>query len=99
MVSFTKERSIIFQDKLPPELEDPGSFTIPCAVGDISISGALCDLEASMSLMSYSICKRLQVGELKPTTIFIQLARSIRQIPYGDVKGFPFTSGEIFHPL
>jgi len=57
--------------KLPPKIEDPGSFSIPYAVGDVSISRALCDLRATVSLMPYSICKRLQVGELKRTTISI----------------------------
>jgi len=67
MVWFPLRRSV----KLPPKIEDSGSSSIPYAVGDVSISRALCDLRASVSLMPYSICKRLQVGELKPTTISI----------------------------
>jgi len=74
MVSLTEECRAILQNKLPPKLKDPSSFSIPCAVGDVSISKTLCDLGASVSLMPYFICKRLQVGELKPTTISIQLA-------------------------
>ena len=53
---------------------DPGSFSIPYSVGDVTISRALCDLGASVSLMPYSICKKLKVGNLKPTTISLQLA-------------------------
>lgn len=71
MVSLNKECSAILLKKLPSKLEDQGSFPIPCAVGDVSISRALCDLEASVHLMPYSICKRLQVGKLKPTTISV----------------------------
>jgi len=74
MVSLMKECSAILENKLPTKLEDPGRFSISCAVGDVSFSRALCDLGTAVSLMSYSICKRLQVGELKPTTISIQLA-------------------------
>ena len=79
MVSLMEECSAIIQNKLPPKLKDLGSFSIPCAVGDITISRALYDLGVSVSLMPRSICKRLQVGELKPTTISIQLAdRSVK---------------------
>jgi len=58
-VSLTEECSTIIQNKLPPKLSDPGSFSIPCSVGDVAISRALCDLGASVSLMPYSICKKL----------------------------------------
>jgi len=73
MVSITEECSAILQNKLPSKLEDSGNFIIPCTVGDVSISRALCDVGASMSLMPYLIYKWLRVGELKPTTISIQL--------------------------
>ena len=54
---------------------------IPCAVSHVSISNALGDLGASISLMPCSICKPLQVGELKPNTISTQLAnRSIKYL-------------------
>jgi len=79
-----EECSAIRQNKLPPKLEDLGSFFILCAVGDVAISRAFCDLGASVNLMPYSICKRLQVGELKPTMISIQLADQILQVPYWD---------------
>ena len=68
-VALTEECSAIIQNKLPLKLTNPGSFSIPCSVGDVAISRALCDLGASVSLMPYSICQKLQVGELKPTTI------------------------------
>ena len=81
IVALTRECSVIIQNKLPPKLSDPGSFSIPCSVGDMTISKALCDLGASVSLMPYSICKKLQVGELKPTTISLQLAdRSVKYL-------------------
>jgi len=62
-VALTKECSAIIQNKMPPNLLDPGSFSIPYSVGDVTISRALYDLGASMSLMLNSICKKLQVGD------------------------------------
>jgi len=35
----------------------------------VTISRALCDLRASVSLMPLSICEKLQMCDLKPTTI------------------------------
>ncbi|XP_019190798.1 PREDICTED: uncharacterized protein LOC109185273 [Ipomoea nil] len=57
----------VLQKNLPPKLKDPGSFSIPCIVGGFVVSRALCDLGASVSLMPYSLCKRLNLGEPKPT--------------------------------
>jgi len=58
-VSLTEECSAIIPNKLPPKLSDLGSFSIPCSIGGLTISRALCNLRASVSLMAYSICKKL----------------------------------------
>ncbi|KAJ9182687.1 hypothetical protein P3X46_006652 [Hevea brasiliensis] len=73
-VALTKECSAILQNKLPPKLKDLGSFSIPCLIDNKKIDKALCDLGASVSLMPLSICKKLEIGELKPMTISLQLA-------------------------
>ena len=61
-VALLEECSAIFQKKFPPKLKDPGSFTIPCAIGNVVFERALCDLGASINLMSWSICKKLKLG-------------------------------------
>ena len=43
-VTLSEECSAILQKKLPPKLNDPGSFTIPCAIGNAVFERALCDL-------------------------------------------------------
>ena len=59
---------------LPPKLANPDSFSIPVTVGDISVDRAFCDLGASVSLMPYSMYKRLRnVNELTPTRMTLQL--------------------------
>ncbi|KAL5569743.1 hypothetical protein UlMin_026318 [Ulmus minor] len=50
-VALTRECSAAFQSKLPPKLQDPGSFTIPCSIGGQYCGKALCDLGASINLM------------------------------------------------
>ncbi|XP_038880513.1 uncharacterized protein LOC120072176 [Benincasa hispida] len=59
---------------IPPKMRDPGSFTIPCSIGEIYIGQALCDLGASINLMPLSILKRLNMEQLRPTTVTLQLA-------------------------
>ncbi|PPR91666.1 hypothetical protein GOBAR_AA29018 [Gossypium barbadense] len=39
--------SAILKNKLPNKLKDPGSFTIPCLIGSLSMNNALADLGAS----------------------------------------------------
>ncbi|KAL5560451.1 hypothetical protein UlMin_036662 [Ulmus minor] len=51
-VMLTEECSAILQRKLPQKLKDPGSFTIPCTVGDFEFDKVLCDLGASINLIS-----------------------------------------------
>ncbi|XP_021735744.1 ataxin-2 homolog [Chenopodium quinoa] len=57
-VALTAECSAILQNKSPPKLKDPGSFSIPCHVGALFIDKALCDLGASVSVMPLFVCNR-----------------------------------------
>ncbi|WRX24303.1 Retrotransposon gag domain - like 10 [Theobroma cacao] len=78
-VALTEECSAIIHNKLPPKLKDLESFSIPCTIGSFKISKALCDLGASVSIMSLSIANKLGFQEIQPTTVTLQLAnRTIR---------------------
>ncbi|XP_015949156.1 uncharacterized protein LOC107474084 [Arachis duranensis] len=66
-VVLTEECSAIIQKKLPQKMKDPGSFQIPCIIGDINIEKALCDLGASINLMSLNMMRRMRIEEAKPT--------------------------------
>ncbi|KAG8472697.1 hypothetical protein CXB51_034526 [Gossypium anomalum] len=72
-VALTKECSAFLQNKLPLKLKDPGSFTIPCNIGESYCGKALCDLGASINLMPKSIFKKLGIGEVRPTTMTLKL--------------------------
>src|SRR5262249_54848586 len=85
-ITLSEECLAILQNKLPQKLKDPGSFTIPCTIGSLSIDRALADLGAGINLMPYSMFKRLGLGEPRPTRMSIQLAdRSVRH-PRGIIK-------------
>ena len=85
-VMLTEECNAILQRKLPPKLKDPGSFTIPCTIGDFYFDKVLCDLGASVNSMPLSIFKKLGLREVNPTTVCLQLAdRSIKH-PRGIIE-------------
>ena len=74
------------QGKLPSKLKNPGSFTIPCTIGDFDFDKVLCDLGESVNLMPLSIFRKLGLGEVKLTTVCLQLAdRSIKH-PRGIIE-------------
>ncbi|KAL8155611.1 hypothetical protein AgCh_000849 [Apium graveolens] len=78
IVDLTEECSAVLQQKLPPKLKDPGNFTIPCTIGNLSFDKCLCDLGASINLMPLSVFKKLDLPDPKPTYMSLQLAdRSI----------------------
>ena len=75
----TEDCTAILQNKLPPKLKDPGSFNIPCTIGNCYFDKTLCDLGASINLMPFFVFKKLSLGEPKATTVTLQLVdRSIK---------------------
>ena len=60
--------------KLLPKYGDPGIPTISCSIGKTDIHNALCDLGAGVSVVSYSLYKRLGLWEYSPTTITLHMA-------------------------
>ncbi|KAM6551275.1 hypothetical protein CsatB_001083 [Cannabis sativa] len=85
-VALTKGCSAMLKNKIPPKLKDPGSFTIPISIGGRDVGRALCDLGASINLMSMSIFKKLGIGEARPTTVTLQLADRSMAHPDGKIE-------------
>ncbi|XP_010248094.1 PREDICTED: uncharacterized protein LOC104591021 [Nelumbo nucifera] len=98
MVKLNEECSAILQNKLPPKLKDPRSFSIPCTIRDIEFEKALCDLGASINLMPYSIFEKLGLHELTPTTITLQLADRSIKYPSGIVEDVLVKVGNFIIP-
>ncbi|KAM2242324.1 hypothetical protein ACFX1S_009298 [Malus domestica] len=73
----------ILQHKLPPKCKDPGSFTIPCVIGNTSFKSAMLDLGASINVMPYSIYASMNLGALKNDGVIIQLADRSNAYPKG----------------
>ena len=79
IVALIEECSVILQKKLPSKLKDPGRFNISCFIGNSIFEKALCDLGVRINLMPLSILKKLDLGEVGPTIVALQLAyRSLK---------------------
>ncbi|XP_030483401.2 uncharacterized protein LOC115699997 [Cannabis sativa] len=98
MVALTEECSAVLQKKLPPKLKDPGSFNIPCSIGGLIQTKALCDLGASINLMPLSMFKRLKLGEAKPTTVTLQMADRSLTHPRGIIEDVLVKVGKFIFP-
>ena len=81
IVNLTATCSAVFQQKLPAKMKDPGSFTIPCSIGKYEFKKALCDSGASINLMPLSVVQRLNLGELTPTAITLQMVHRLMAQP------------------
>ncbi|XP_057760463.1 uncharacterized protein LOC130980839 [Arachis stenosperma] len=97
-VILTEECSAIIQHKLPQKLKDPGSFQIPCVIGEITVEKALCDLGASINLMSVAMMRKMNIEEAKPTKMALQLADRSFKFPHGIVDDLLVKVGEFIFP-
>ncbi|CAN6681932.1 unnamed protein product [Malus baccata var. baccata] len=97
-VALSEEVSAVLQRKLPPKLEDAGSFTIPCVIGGKEFGRALCDLGASINLMPYSVYESLNLGDLKETKVVIQLADRSNRYPKGLLEDVLVQVNELIFP-
>ncbi|GKC42955.1 reverse transcriptase domain-containing protein [Tanacetum coccineum] len=80
------ESSAMIQNKVPPKLEDPGSFLISCNFNETFSCNVLADLGASINLMPYSLYAKLSLKTLKPTKMSVRLADKSFQYPIGIAK-------------
>ncbi|XP_022877009.1 uncharacterized protein LOC111395256 [Olea europaea var. sylvestris] len=85
-IMLTGECSARIQKKLPSKLKDPGSYTVPCTIGEVYFDKALCDLDASINLMPLSVFRNLGLEEAKVTTVTLQLADRSLTHPRGIIE-------------
>ncbi|CAN6542449.1 unnamed protein product [Malus baccata var. baccata] len=83
VVHVSENVSALLQRKLPPKCKDPGSFTIPCVIGDTRFDHAMLDLGASINVMPYSVYASMNLGKLKNDGVIIQLADRSNAYPKG----------------
>jgi hypothetical protein len=98
-VCLTEHVSSILQCKMPLKYKDPGCPTISCMIGLSRIERALLDLGASVNILPYSVYLQLGLGELKPTSMTIQLAdRSVKR-PRGIIEDVLVKVDKFYFPV
>ncbi|XP_016206568.1 uncharacterized protein LOC107646940 [Arachis ipaensis] len=93
-VVLTEQCSAIIQKKFSQKMKDPRSFQILCIIGDIRIEKALCDLGASINLMSLAMMKTIRIEEANLTRMALQLADRTFKFPHGVVEDLLFKVGD-----
>src|SRR3989337_1946091 len=78
-----------FKGVVPKKLGDPGIPTIPYSIKRSYVKTALCDLGAGVSVMPFSLYRRLDLNKLTPTEISLQMADKSTAIPIGVCEDVP----------
>ncbi|XP_019253792.1 PREDICTED: uncharacterized protein LOC109232475 [Nicotiana attenuata] len=97
-VALTEECSSRIQGKLPQKLKDAGSFTIQITICKHAVGRALCDLGASINLISLSTFRQLGLGEPRPTTVILQLDDRSLAHPEGVIEDVLVQVGSFIFP-
>ena len=99
VVNLTATCSAVIKKNLPENMKDPGSFTIPCVIGEFEFQKAHCDSGASINLMPLSVAKKLSLGELTPITITLQMADRTMAKPEGVIEDVLVKVGKFIFPV
>ncbi|GKB13365.1 reverse transcriptase domain-containing protein [Tanacetum coccineum] len=78
--------SAVILNKLPEKLGDPGRFLIPSKFPGMDECLALADLGVSINLMPFSVWKKLNLLNLTPTCMTLELANHSISRPIGIAK-------------
>nr|KYP34640.1 hypothetical protein KK1_044391 [Cajanus cajan]KYP59995.1 hypothetical protein KK1_015442 [Cajanus cajan] len=78
--------------------KDPGTFCIPCIIGNSKFENAMLDLRASINVMPLSSFKSLSLRPLQPMGVVIQLANRSVAHPTGFLKDVLVRVGELIFP-
>ena len=96
VVALTEECNAMIQNKLPAKFKDLGSFSIPFLMVNVCVDSIFCDLGSSVSLMPLSMCKNLDLGEMRPTTISLKLADRSLKCLVSVLEDVPIKIGDLY---
>ncbi|XP_050896951.1 uncharacterized protein LOC127103760 [Lathyrus oleraceus] len=92
------ECNSIVENKLAKKEKDPGKFSIPCILVNHVIHKAFLDLGASVRLMPLVVSRRLNLGELQPTKMSLQLSDRSVKYPVGILEDIPYRIEQLYIP-
>ena len=99
IVNLSENCSAIIQRKLLGRLKDPSSFSLSLAsLGSIHRK-ALCDIGASINLMSFSMAKKLNLGEITSIVLSLQMENRSMNLPKGIIEDVLIKVGKFIFPV
>ncbi|XP_013617502.1 PREDICTED: uncharacterized protein LOC106324022 [Brassica oleracea var. oleracea] len=90
----SKECSAVLQNRTIRKLEDPGKFVLFVRIGKTVFACSLCDLGSSVNLMPYSVAKRMEQTNFKPTRISLVFADRSVKLPVGVLEDLQVQIGD-----
>ena len=78
--------------------KDPGTFYIPCTIGDNKFDNCMLDLGAGINVMPTSVYNNLDLGPLQHTGLIIQLANKSNARPIGVVEDVLVQVNDLIFP-
>ena len=87
-----------FKGKLPEKKGDPGIPTIPCYIKNHYVKYALCDLGAGVTVVPFSLHKKLDLNKLVPTEVSLQMADKSTAIPIDICENVPVVIANVQIP-
>jgi len=88
-----------FVPHIPKKCKDPGTFCVPCVIGNNKFENVMLDLGASINVKLLSIYKSLSLGPMQPTSMVIQLANRSVSHPTGLIEDVLVRVGEPIFPV
>ncbi|GJU32541.1 zinc knuckle CX2CX4HX4C containing protein [Tanacetum coccineum] len=89
----------LLQNHLSPKEQDPRSFILLCSIGKLDFKNGLADLGAGISIMPFSMYKRLGIGKLEPINMLIEMADNTKCTPKGIVKNLLIKIDKFIFPV
>jgi len=88
-----------FVPHIPEKCMDPGTFCIPCIIGNSKFENVMLDLGASVSVMPLSIFSSLSLEPLQSTDVVIHLANRSVAYPAGFIEDVLVRVSELIFPV
>jgi hypothetical protein len=98
-VVLSEQASSVILHHLPQKKKDPGAPLISCIIGEYTFDRALLDLGASINLILTSLYERFGLGELRPTSVTLQLADRSVTTPRGIIEDVIVKVKDFYFPV
>lgn len=91
--------SAVLLNQLPQKMKDLGAPLISCVIGGITFDRALLDLDASANLLLILVYEKFRMGELKSTSVILQLANRSVKAPRSLIKDVLVRVNQCYFPV